>query len=330
MIALRNSTEDVAMLAFVLAAAAATAQVVPTDYAAGHFYATPRTSGGQSLRLLVDTGGGGAGGMYWVTAKAAERLHLAMSPCKADTSLQVAPAPIFAPGQSLPPPEGPCGRSVMVNKLSFDLDGQLGAAYLGTRTWTFDYPGHRLVAEGDGWKPAEKAHAAPLGFRRSAGPGIDLYFPRIVVRVDGQPIDFLLDTGATAHPTAAGRQASGVATVHGEGVTSYITTSQLERGHAAHPDWRVVEKGDDLGGPSHATRLIEVPALVIAGWRVGPVWFTERPDRNFHQFMAQMMDKPPEGAIGGNVFAHFRMTLDYPHATAWFDCVRGCRAAGRP
>lgn len=318
------------MLAFLLATAAATAQVVPTDYEAGHFYATPRTTAGQSLRLLVDTGGGGAAGMYWITATAANRLHLVARPCKADASIEVAPAPTFAPGRSLPPPVGPCGRSVMVSKLPYGMDGQLGAAYLGTRTWTFDYPAHRLVAEADGWKPAAKAHAAPLGFRRNAGPGIDLYFARIVARIDGQPIDFLLDTGATAHPTAAGKQASGIETVHGDGVTSYITTSQLERWHAAHPDWRVVEQGDDLGGPAHATRLIEVPALVVAGWRVGPVWFTERPDANFHQFMAQMMDKPPEGALGGNVFRHFRMTLDYPKATAWFDCVRGCRAATSP
>lgn len=318
------------MFAFLLAAAAATAQVVPTDYQAGHFYATPRTTGGQSLHLVVDTGGGGAGGMYWITAKAAERLHLSPSPCKADASIKVVPAPTFASGQGLPAPDGPCGRSVMVNKLPFDLDGQLGAAYLGKGIWTFDYPAHRLVAEGTGWKPPGKAHATPLGFRKSAGPGVDLYFPRIVARVDGQPIDFLLDTGATAHPTAAGKQAAGTETVHGAGVTSYITTSQLDRWHTAHPDWRVVAKGDDLGGPAHPSRLIEVPSLVIAGWTVGPVWFTERPDGAFHQYMAKMMDKPTEGALGGNVFRHFRMTLDYPHATAWFDCARGCQNASAP
>lgn len=320
------------MLALVLAAAtaAATAQTVPTRYEAGHFYATPQTADGQSLRLLVDSGGGGAAGMYWITTKAAARLHLHVVPCPADASIKVAAPPVFKPGAALPAPLGGCGHALMVNDMPYGDDGQVGAAYLGTRVWTFDYPGQRLIAEGARWKPQDAAHSTPLGLQRdTAGKAIQ-YFPRIVVRIDGQPLDFLLDTGATAHPTAAGKQASGTETVHGEGVTSYITTSTLERWHAAHPDWRVVDKGDDLGGPAHATRLIEVPALVIAGWRVGPVWFTERPDRAFHQYMAQMMDKPTEGAIGGNVFRHFRMTLDYPHATAWFDCARGCKNASAP
>jgi len=316
------------MLALLFAVAAATtAETVPTDYEAGHFYATPHAVNGQSLRLLVDTGGGGGDGMYWITAKAAERLHLATSPCKVNASIQVAPAPAFTSGEGLPPPNGPCGRSVRVNKLPYDVDGQVGAPYLGTRTWTFDYPARRLWVEGAGWKPAARAHATALGFQRDAAGRVQQFYARIVAHIYGQPIDFLLDTGATAHPTAAGEAASGTETVHGEGVTSYVTTSQLDRWHAAHPDWRVVADGDDLLGAAHATRMIEVPALVIAGWRVGPVWFTERADRSFHELMAQMMDKPPEGALGGNVFGHFRMTLDYPHATAWFDCVKGCRAA---
>jgi hypothetical protein len=321
------------MLALMLAAAAATtAQTVPTQYEAGHFYATPQTADGQSLHLLVDTGGGGAAGMYWITAGTARRLHLQVAPCAEDASIKVSPPPAFKPGAGLPVPQGSCGGSVMVNEVPHEErgeDGQVGASYLGTRVWTFDYPARRLVAEGEHWTPAASAHHTPLGFRHETG-GPALYFPRIVVRIDGQPVDFLLDTGATSHPTAEGKRIAGTATARGRGVTSYITTSMLERWHAAHPDWRVVSQGDDLFGPSHVMRLIEVPTLVIAGWTVGPVWFTERPDNNFHKYMAQMMDKPPEGAIGGNVFDHFRMTLDYPHAIAWFDCVRGCKDASAP
>ena len=150
------------------------------------------------------------------------------------------------------------------------------------------------------------------------------------IRVDGQPLDMLLDTGATAHPTPAGKKASGTPTVNGLGVTSYITASVFNRWHKAHPDWRVVGDGDDLGGPKHPMPIIEVPEVEIAGWSVGPVWFTERPDPAFHDMMSSMMDKRIEGAVGGNVFRRFVMTIDYPQATAYFRCVRGCKPAATP
>jgi hypothetical protein len=41
--------------------------------------------------------------------------------------------------------------------------------------------------------------------------------------------------------------------------------------------------------------------------------------------MAQMMDKSTEGAVGGNVFRHFVMTIDYPGEAAYFRCVSGCK-----
>ena len=59
----------------------AAAQVLPTVYEAGHFYAVPETKDGQKLKLLVDTGGGGFGGMYWISKAAAARLHLKPVAC---------------------------------------------------------------------------------------------------------------------------------------------------------------------------------------------------------------------------------------------------------
>lgn len=139
----------------------------------------------------------------------------------------------------------------------------------------------------------------------------------------------LLDTGATAHPTAEGVKTTGIATVNGLGVTSYIVASVFEHWHQAHPDWRVVADGD-AAFPKHPIRLIEVPRVDIAGWSVGPMWFTERPDSAFHDMMSSMMDKQVEGAAGANIFQHFVMTLDYPQATAYFRCVSGCKPAATP
>lgn len=309
-----------------------TAQVLPTVYEAGHFYATPETASGQRLKLLVDTGGGGAAGMYWITTTAAKRLQLRAAHCSLKgRSLPVAPLPTYAPGHGIPAPIGPCVDLMTVNDRGGmrDAEGMLGSPYLAGRTWTFDYPGRRLTLEPRDWRPAPAAHRSALGFRHDADGRAVAAFPRIVIHVDGQSLDMLLDTGATAHPSPAGAKASGTPTVNGIGVASYITTGQLERWHRAHPDWPVVDQGDDLIA-AHPARLIEVPTVEIAGWSVGPVWFTERPDSNFHQYMASMMDKPPEGAVGGNVFEHFVMTLDYPASTAYFRCVRGCRAATPP
>jgi hypothetical protein len=242
----------------------------------------------------------------------------------------VAKLPAFMPGHGLPAPDSPCGRVVLVNPQiepdTLNGDGQLGAGYLPGHEWTFDYPARRLTLEGSDWRPDPSARAAVLGFPRDARGEPETGFARITIRVDGQPLDMLLDTGATAHPTAAGKKASGTPTVNGDGVTSYIATSMVDRWHAAHPDWRVVEKGDDLR-PSRPTRIIEAPVVEVAGWKVGPVWFTEQPDRAYHVYMASMMDKPVEGALGANVFQHFAMTIDYPGAKAYCRCVAGCEAA---
>lgn len=312
--------------------AASGPQVIPTRFLAGHFFATPETADGQPLRMVVDTGGGGGGGLYWLTGAAAQRLHLTTSTCTIGPEhLTVATLPAFKSGHGLPAPESACGSVVLVlpqiKPDEINGDGQLGGGYLPGRVWTFDYPAHRLTLESAHWRPGARAHAAALGFLRDDKGSLQSGFARITIRVDGQPLDMLLDTGATAHPTPAGAKASGTPTFHGYGAGSYIATSVLERWHRAHPDWRVVDKGDDLAGPARATRLIEVPRVQIAGWSVGPVWFIERSDHAFHVFMSSMMDKQVEGAVGGNVFGHFAMTLDYPRSTAYFRCVQGCTAS---
>ncbi|HEY6893053.1 MAG TPA: hypothetical protein VI258_02720, partial [Rhodanobacteraceae bacterium] len=151
--------------------------------------------------------------------------------------------------------------------------------------------------------------------------------PRVTIRVDGHDLDVLLDTGATGHPTAEGESAQGTAAVEGYRATSFITKSTFDAWHAAHPDWTVVENGDDLFAPRLVARLIRVPSVEIGGWSVGPVWFTERPDAAFRKMMSSMTDQPVEGAIGGNALGHFVMTLDYVHGAAYFACADACEAA---
>lgn len=305
---------------------------IPTLYEAGHFYAVPETVAGQRLRLLVDTGGAGGGGRYVINERAARRLGLKVMPCGVgDDQVDVVPVIPYRDGKSLPASVRPlCDAVALVSKrygLDSGDDGVLGAGYLPGHVWTFDYPGARLWLEPASWRSDAGAHRAVLGFQVNRHGDLATGFPRIAIEVDAQPVDLLLDTGATAKPTVAGERASGTPTVHGIGVTSYITTSVFDRWHKAHPDWRVVADGDDLLTGKHAARLIEVPEIAVAGWKVGPVWFTERPDANFRKYMSQWMDRPIDGSLGANALDHFVMTLDYPGRVAWFACVQSCRAA---
>lgn len=65
--------------------------------------------------------------------------------------------------------------------------------------------------------------------------------------------------------------------------------------------------------------MIEVPKISVAGYPVGSVWFTRRPDKNFHEYMSQWMDKKVEGALGGNALRQFRISIDYQRAVAVFE-----------
>ena len=81
----------------------------------------------------------------------------------------------------------------------------------------------------------------------------------------------------------------------------------------AHPDWPYIEKGDA------GAAMIQVPAVDVVGFRTGPAWFSVRPDKAFHEYMAQWMDRPVDGALGGETFRDFRITVDYPAETAVFE-----------
>ena len=193
----------------------------------------------------------------------------------------------------------------------------LGQAWFADRVWTFDYPGQRLLLWPDSAAvmPADPAHAVALGFRTDTTGTRVLSFPRLRVEIDGDSIDLLFDTGATANIPAAALEklADGLPA---ERATSFITSSVLNRWRERHPDWRVIDEADET---VPAMVMIEVPSLSIAGFDAGPVWFTERPDRNFHEYMSSFMDRRVEGALGGSGLKYFRITVDYPRAMAWFE-----------
>jgi hypothetical protein len=197
-----------------------------------------------------------------------------------------------------------------------NADGMLGAPWFAGRTFTFDYAGKALLLRPPGMVPqTASAHRVPMGLRRDASGQPVSPYGRIDMQVDGETIDMLFDTGATVVLTAAGRQALGGE--QRERATCFITERVFDRWRQAHPDWRVIEHADET---ARGAPMIEVPSVTLGGHVVGPVWFTWRPNRAFHEWMAQWMDEPTDGAIGGSALRHFRrVTADWVNAVVVFE-----------
>lgn len=280
---------------------------LPTRYAADRFYVRPVLQSGDTLEFFTDTGGG-----LFIYARAASEAGL-----EPDSSGFVS-LPPFRDGAWIPPPLGSPGSKVFV----FDTDdppldardGMLGQAWFADRVWLFDYPGRSLALLDATPAWAGTDHVAALSFLTDSGGARVAHFPRIRVEVDGDSLDMLFDTGATGvlTPASRGRIQAGD-TIIG---TSFITTEVVDRWVARHPDWPVIQDAD---ATVEGMRMIRIPNLSVAGHTVGPVWFTERPDANFHDYMSRFMDRRVDGALGGSALKHFRVVVDYPRALAFFD-----------
>lgn len=97
--------------------------------------------------------------------------------------------------------------------------------------------------------------------------------------------------------------------------TSFIVESVFEQWREEHPEWRVLDHADRMLD----TPMIEVPEVRIGNQAVRPVWFTVRPDSNYHEYMSQWMDRRIDGALGGSALRYFRVIVDYPNAIAVFE-----------
>ncbi len=274
--------------------------VLDASLVADRFFVEARTAGGGKIRFYTDTGGG-----MFVLQSAAERLKLPPGPEENTVKLEL------APGETLPLPAEPMRTFPDAEAHMLDADGMLGQAWFGGRTWTFDYARGRLLLRQPGdLPPHQPSQRVPLAFKP------EHHFPRMEISVDGQPIDVLFDTGAMVRLTDEAVAALGEPRAR---ATSFITRTIFEGWRERHPDWRVIETAD---ANARGAPMIEGPAVTIAGETVGPVWFTRRNDNNFRVWMAQWMDRPIDGAIGGSGLRYFRISADYPSAVAVFERVK--------
>jgi hypothetical protein len=267
------------------------------------------TASGAPLRIYLDS----AGGMF-LTADAVARLHLERRDITGDQGKpeQAVVFPALAvPGIPIPPVMAVFGRD------GLDVgDGMFGAPWFAPHTFTFDYPRRKLILRAPGDVPrVPAAHIARVSFL-DAGNGQHAAYGRIQMIVEGEPIEMLFDTGATVELTEAGVRALGGGAANR--ATSFITDQVFQAWRKAHPTWRVIEGAGKLE-PTTSAPMIEVPKVTVGGFEVGPVWFTWRPDNAFHEWMAQWMDRPVEGALGGSAFYDLRITVDWDHGVAAFE-----------
>jgi hypothetical protein len=191
-------------------------------------------------------------------------------------------------------------------------DGSLGESWFGGHSWTWDYPHQQLLLRPKHWQPASAARDWAVTFQTPAKGARQLHYPRVMISVDGAAIPMLFDSGALTVLTPAALLAldDGMSATRS---TSMITHSVFEAWHARHPDWRVI---DDAQLKTHS-RMILAANVDAAGVSLGPVWFTERPDENFHGMMSSLMSGQVEGSIGPNAFSDVIVSVDYPRSRAW-------------
>ena len=192
-------------------------------------------------------------------------------------------------------------------------DAFLGQFFFLGKAWTFDYI-HQQVWVNTPLSLADSA--APgvekLGFKKNAEGKKTNGHPSMTIVVEGETIDVLFDIGASLILSPNGKQA--LNTTESSAGGSFIARSIGDKWHTQHPDWTYVEKAELNGMP-----MIRVPLLTIVGRKIGPVWFSMRPDAVWSQMMIHSMDKVVKGAIGGSAFKYLKVTIDYNNELVKFE-----------
>ncbi|MDR9418198.1 hypothetical protein [Gracilimonas sp.] len=312
-------------------------QKLPAKFEANQIYIETVTMEKDTIKFFTDTGGGG----IFITQQLADNLDLKIEKEKAGgRQLMVADIPelqsnykipfmhydfdsaketvlnrkkdLFANKMLVMPPA--TGMNKKLQEEGVIDEGMLGQDWFATRIWTIKYGEEELLLHNSfNSDNLRQEHMVDLFFSKDDRNRHKTHLPRIQAYVNGERLNFLLDTGATTFVSnnAHKKMDDNLPPTRG---ASYITQSKFEKWHEENPNWQVIKKGEKFTGANY----IKVPEIRIAGHTVGPVWFTTRPDQVFREHMASMMDKEIIGALGGSVFQFFQMTLHYPEEYAIF------------
>ena len=286
---------------------------MPARFLADRVFLDVRLASGDVLTLYTDTGGS-----LVLSKRVVDRLGL---PYTAHPQLRDAFGP-DAGATRMPPfgadqhiPQAEHDAVVATDMPDEGWEGLLGASWFFGHVWTWNYPAGTLRLEADSWRAPPDARIVPIRFKTDPDGTPNSGFPSFFVEIDGETLPMLFDTGAYTELTPEAHRNigdDGPATR----ATSFVVASLFDRWRKTHPDWKVIDNGEVTTGSA----MICVPNVRIAGFEVGPVWFTHRADRNFHEWMSQWMAERIDGAIGGNCFHRLIITVDYLGSRAYFQC----------
>lgn len=280
-----------------------------TEFDQNRIFLNVPAPNGQQVRFYTDTGGGKI-----IDPATPNKLGLTIDTFReGDQLMETVSLSSFLKQQNLPPTLGL--QFIFRGEKPFkeQTDGILGANWFANKIWHFDYQNQQLFWVKE-WNPKtiDQQHTVKLGFMKNRKGKHATHFPRIPILVEGDTIQTLFDTGATAVLSEEAKTQIGNHYAIG---ASFIVASLFDKWKTQHPEWKVIEGGDALLKED----LIEVPEVTIAGHTVGPVWFARRKDENFTQYMSKWMDETIHGAIGGSCFQYFStLIIDYPKELAYF------------
>ncbi|HSN18334.1 MAG TPA: aspartyl protease family protein [Gammaproteobacteria bacterium] len=277
------------------AAAAGTPVSVPMHVEGGRPYIdvqfSDRDGDPVTARAWLDTGGGA----LVLTQRLADQLGLVPTDggFKAEgENLAALPLPTLSVGgRAVQLQQDAKAFEVLSNATGLqgtDAEAAIPVRLLRGYDVVFDYPAGTFSLGASGGKHA--GTELPVHFGENG-------MPTVTVTVDGKPYGMLLDTGGTCVM-----------------LSDEVAAAWLH----AHKDWRSLEGaygfGDMLLGAKFETRLkmLDVPALHWGPFQLEHVVAVSRPGGVYETNMSKIAGADIVGSLGGNVFRHFRIDIDYP------------------
>lgn len=187
-----------------------------------------------------------------------------------------------------------------------EMDAFLGQGFFMGKSWTLDYPNQEVWVNTplplvDARK--DQSNIQKLHFKKNDF-GTSVYgHPRMQIEIDSTVLDVLFDTGASFVLSDDGKNYFNTSKNTMAG--SFISATIFDGWRKKHPDWKYYPASDGEQG------IIAVPKVRIGPYEVGPVLFSRRPDYVWSEIMIHTMDKVVQGAIGGTLLKHFKVTIDY-------------------